>query len=70
MAQITWVLDDTVPDRLMIWDVQGHLVWEQQVAPGEQTLRLDVSNWATGVYLVTLRGNGAVDTKRLVVGDR
>jgi len=66
-VQIALMGTSTVPARLAIFDARGRLVWEQTTANGEQMLSVDVSNWAVGVYLVSLRGTGTVVTKRLVV---
>lgn len=53
---------------IAIFDMQGRLVWKQQEATTpEQTLRVAVSDWTPGVYIVALRGEGTPVLKRLVV---
>jgi len=52
-----------------IFDAQGRLVWAQNTVGEAQMLRVEVSDWAAGVYWVSLREKETVVTKRLVVGD-
>lgn len=56
--------------NLNIFNVQGRLIWSQKVeSTGEQAWRVDASGWAPGVYIVALRGEGTVLTKRLTIFD-
>lgn len=65
-------LPNTVPAELAVYDLQGHLMWQQRFGPetltsGQTAIELD-DRWKSGVYLVTLRSEeGQTMTKRLVV---
>lgn len=52
-----------------IYDGTGRLVWENRtLAPA--ALQVDVSQWASGLYVVALQRGGTFLTKRLVVSHR
>ena len=64
-VDIAW--EGPAPDQVAVFDAQGRLVWEQAMDTSAQTLHLDVSGWVSGVYMVALRAEGTVVTKRLSV---
>lgn len=64
-VDIAW--EGPAPDQVAVFDAQGRLVWEQAMDTSAQTLHLDVSGWVSGVYMVALRAEGIVVTKRLSV---
>ena len=66
-VQIAWTGGDSEPIQVAIFDAQGRLVWKQTTAAAEHALRLNVSNWTAGLYLVLLRGKDGAVAKRLVV---
>jgi hypothetical protein len=53
--------------HLTVVDVSGKLMWEKQRCNLTSTQQLSVADFPAGVYFVTLRADGAVVTKRLVV---
>ena len=58
---------------LTVFDAQGRTVWQRRVGSSEAltggalTLDVSVEKFAAGLYFVTLRSDGQVVTKRLVV---
>ena len=51
--------------ELRVYDVYGRLL--HTVPAGEQTVQIDLSHYATGVYLIQLVNNGNVMAVRKVV---
>ena len=68
MVQIAWTEGEaSEPVHLAVFDAQGRLVWERKTAADAQMVQVDVSDWASGVYMVALRSAGSVETWRLIV---
>lgn len=65
VVNVTW--EGPAPDYVAVFDAQGWLVGERDTDIGSQILRLVVSEWAAGVYMVVLRTEGEMVAKRLVV---
>ena len=55
--------------EIAVLDAQGRMVWQQSVLAQHPAVTLDVSGgeFAAGVYFVTLRAEGRLVTKRLIV---
>lgn len=68
-AQIVFDAKEAVDMQMQVIDLQGRIVLDQQlrVASGYQAERLDVSNFASGVYQLVLRSDAGVATTKLVV---
>lgn len=54
------------PESVIIYDLTGKLVYSKTEAVGEQ-LKIDVSQWMSGTYLVKIIENGNVSSLKLVV---
>jgi hypothetical protein len=71
MAKIGFTLAETGAVNVQIWNLQGQLVQNlatyEQVMAGEHILDWDASNLASGLYCITLRANGVVQTQKVVV---
>jgi len=54
---------------LSAFDAQGRLAWQQKIPAQQTTVEWDFSkeNIAQGMYFVTLRSEGKIAVKRLVV---
>jgi len=53
-------------DQLAIYDANGRLIQTVDLTDMIQERTIDVSNLATGVYMVQIQGEGASTVKRLV----
>ena len=71
MAKIGFTLAETGAVNVQVWNLQGQLVQNlatyEQVMAGEHILDWDASNLASGLYCITLRANGVVQTQKVVV---
>lgn len=52
---------------LTVFDATGHAIWQTASVANGQQLTADLSRFAAGLYFVTLRSEGRVATKRLLV---
>jgi hypothetical protein len=59
-AQVFAVLERPGDYRLAAFDLSGRMVWESNraLAAGEQALEIPASDWAPGVYFISLSGAG------------
>jgi hypothetical protein len=56
---------NTVKNSLIsVYDIQGQLVFEKQVF--QKSLKIDISNFSRGVYIVKLTNNKAVEVSRFI----
>jgi hypothetical protein len=53
--------------QLEVFDVFGKQIHHEKVYPYQGATRLDVSNWPTGMYIITIFSNGQVKGKCKVV---
>jgi hypothetical protein len=53
--------------NLQILDMQGRVVFSQQVLPGEVRVELNTSSMQSGMYLIDIRGGSRQHTDRLIV---
>jgi hypothetical protein len=71
MAKIGFTLAETGAVNVQVWNLQGQLIQNlatyEQVMAGEHILDWDASNLASGLYCITLRANGVVQTQKVVV---
>jgi hypothetical protein len=68
-GQVTILFDQEVPAAtpLRIFNLMGEEVFRTQLRQGERTRVLQTENFSAGVYLVEVRIDGSVMSKRLVV---
>jgi hypothetical protein len=48
-------------------DLNGKILHQETVSVGTTSVRIDVSEWAKGVYLVNLESAGKKSVKKLLV---
>ena len=54
--------------KLQILNMEGKSVWNKSISAGDSNpVRVDVSSWPGGKYILSLKGNGSVVTKNLIV---
>jgi hypothetical protein len=58
------------PQQWQLYDLGGRLVKQGIVPEGQNTWTVDASNWAEGMYLVKIMGEGWIATGKLVVLNR
>jgi hypothetical protein len=58
------------PQQWQLYDLGGRLVKQGIVPEGQNTWAVDASNWAEGMYLVKIMGEGWIATGKLVVLNR
>ncbi len=72
-TEVTISVEGIVPEagsEISVFDVQGRLVWQRTMEAGvlpAHPFTFSLSDFSSGLYFVTLRSEGAVVTKRLVV---
>ncbi|MEZ4777655.1 MAG: LamG-like jellyroll fold domain-containing protein [Bacteroidia bacterium] len=56
--------------QLQLMDLQGKVLWQNRENPGRENfaLELNLDKYASGLYLLEVRGNDFLVTKKLVVG--
>ncbi len=52
---------------LRIWSMQGQLLHQTRLQPGETNFQLPVESWARGTYLLSLSAEGAVITEKVLL---
>ncbi|MEO1451040.1 MAG: T9SS type A sorting domain-containing protein, partial [Bacteroidota bacterium] len=53
--------------QIEVLDIQGKVVYKQEVPAGINDHRLDLNNWSEGIYLVMLRQGAAIGIQKLKV---
>ncbi len=51
-------------NQVQLYNIQGVLI--KSLAPGVETATLDVSNYPTGIYIVTVQSKGEIVTKKII----
>ena len=54
-------------DRVDIHDIQGRLVWRQRIDRARTRVQWEVVNSRPGIYLVTLKGQRGIATKKIIL---
>jgi len=52
--------------QVELWDLSGRLLWQQAVDRGQDQLNLDLSGYQGGIYLVRVRTDEMIVTKRMI----
>jgi len=52
--------------QLELWDLNGRLVWQKQLPSGQDQFQLEMSNYQSGIYLLRVRTDDMVITKRMI----
>lgn len=67
---IPYTLTDSVTSKLLVYDVNGSLVYHEQLIRGINICKLDVSAWANGIYLAVFSNEqGVVSRKKFIVNN-
>lgn len=67
---IPYTLKDSVTSKLLVYDVNGRLVYNEQLIHGNYIFTLDVSDWANGIYMAVFSNEqGVISRKKLVVNN-
>jgi hypothetical protein len=64
-VKIVW--NDISPTNLTIANLQGMIIYEEIISLGADSVNIDVSSLAKGVYLVSLHTKEDIITKKLIV---
>lgn len=66
-VSVLFSLPDDTPSTLRITDLQGKVVREMKVSSHEMQTTIDIADFVTGIYLLTVQGeNGTLSTVKLV----
>lgn len=52
--------------QVEVWDLNGKLLWQRVIESGQDQLNLDVSSYQGGIYLVRVRTDEMMVTKRMI----
>ncbi|MEO6539502.1 MAG: T9SS type A sorting domain-containing protein, partial [Ferruginibacter sp.] len=57
----------TANSKLVIADISGRIVWQQQVVSGQNIIDLDVSRFAAGRYFIRISNPGELTNQSFVI---
>lgn len=67
---IPYTLTDSVTSNLIVYDINGGLVYKEQLRSGYNIFTLNVSDWANGIYLAVFSNEqGVVSRKKFIVNN-
>ncbi len=52
--------------QVELWDLNGKLIWQRAIDRGQDQLNLDLSSYQSGIYLVRVRTDEMIVTKRMI----
>jgi hypothetical protein len=68
-TKVKYYVEDQDAATLTVYNTLGTVVHQERAktAVGENTFELNAANWASGLYIYTIKYKNTVDTKRLMV---
>lgn len=70
-TKVKYYVEDQDMATLTVYNTLGAIVYQEsaKTAVGENTFEINAHNWASGMYIYTVKYKNTVDTKRLMVSN-